>query len=307
MEQQLTASQLLLFTERYNKYRKSLGIAILLCCFTGFIGGHKFYMRKTGSGIGYLLFCWTLIPTLLSIIDLIMLPYQIGRYNNLLAVEILADINPNAEAAASLNIFKNKYPKTLLYLAKTVSFIFILGAATSIYKTFLADDNSWELSRQSPQKLIDQIDEIHRARVEKPNHYIMNYDGLTLGMSLEKIKQIGYDQCNSNKIYTVCNNNKNNYPDFYNYHIKYAITQLDNNGQLIVIHIYPDELPNYSQLAKKIPLSAHGSRHNIDYMEISGSHEEIFINNIESSIDVYDNEIIQNYAKKISQQKMLQQ
>lgn len=307
MEQQLTASQLLLFTERYNKYKKSLGLAILLCCFTGFIGGHKFYMRKTGSAIGYLIFCWTLIPALLSALDLIVLPYQINRYNNLLAVEILSDINPNAEAASTLDIFRNKYSKSLLFLAKTTSFIIIILATSAIYKTFLADENSWELSSQSPQRLIDQIDYIHRSQQKQPDHYAINYDGLTLTMTLEKAKLIGYDQCNSNKTYTVCSNKKNTYPDFYHYQVKYAIAQFDNNDQLIVIHIYPDNLPSYSQLAREIPLSAHGTRHNIEYMEVSGAHEEIFINTIESSIDLYDNEIVQNYAKKISQQKILQQ
>ncbi|AUR51187.1 TM2 domain-containing protein [Aquella oligotrophica] len=306
MEQQLTTSQLLLFTERYNKYKKSLGIAILLCCFTGFIGGHKFYMRKTGSGICYLIFCWTLIPTLLSALDLVVLPYQINRYNNLLAVEILSDINPNAEAAGTLDIFKNKHSKPLLFLAKTISFIIIIMATSAIYKTFLADDNSWELSAQGPQRLIDQIDYIHRSQQKEPAHYAINYDGLALTMPLEKAKLIGYDQCNSNKIYTVCSNNKNTYPDFYHYQVKYAIAQFDSNDQLIIIHIYPNSLPNYNQLAREIPLSAHGTRHSVEYMEVSGSHEEIFINTIESSIDLYDNEIIQNYAKKISQQKILQ-
>ena len=44
----------------------------LLALFLGFIGVHKFYAGKTGAGICYLLFCWTLIPEILAIIDLIV-------------------------------------------------------------------------------------------------------------------------------------------------------------------------------------------------------------------------------------------
>ena len=41
----------------------------LLCFFLGGIGAHKFYAHKTGSGILYLLFCWTFIPTLVSFVE----------------------------------------------------------------------------------------------------------------------------------------------------------------------------------------------------------------------------------------------
>lgn len=44
----------------------------LLALFLGGIGVHKFYAGKTGAGICYLLFCWTFIPVVLSLIDLIV-------------------------------------------------------------------------------------------------------------------------------------------------------------------------------------------------------------------------------------------
>lgn len=44
----------------------------LLALFLGGIGVHKFYAGKTGAGICYLLFCWTFIPLILSLIDLIV-------------------------------------------------------------------------------------------------------------------------------------------------------------------------------------------------------------------------------------------
>ena len=44
----------------------------LLCFFLGGIGAHKFYAHKTGSGILYLLFCWTFIPALIAFIEFIV-------------------------------------------------------------------------------------------------------------------------------------------------------------------------------------------------------------------------------------------
>lgn len=41
----------------------------LLAIFVGGIGIHKFYAGKTGSGILYLLLCWTFIPGLVAFIE----------------------------------------------------------------------------------------------------------------------------------------------------------------------------------------------------------------------------------------------
>lgn len=50
---------------------KSRGVAILLALFLGGVGGHKFYLGRVGPGMFYLLFCWTLIPALLAVFDII--------------------------------------------------------------------------------------------------------------------------------------------------------------------------------------------------------------------------------------------
>ena len=44
----------------------------LLAFFLGGLGIHKFYVGKIGMGILYVLFCWTYIPLILSIIELII-------------------------------------------------------------------------------------------------------------------------------------------------------------------------------------------------------------------------------------------
>ncbi len=52
---------------------KSKGTAAVLCFFLGAIGGHKFYLGKVGIGLLYLVFCWSWIPCIISVIDFIVL------------------------------------------------------------------------------------------------------------------------------------------------------------------------------------------------------------------------------------------
>lgn len=58
--------------ERANWPVKSKIVAILLALFLGGIGVHQFYLG-TGKGIWYLLFCWTGIPSIIALIDLIVM------------------------------------------------------------------------------------------------------------------------------------------------------------------------------------------------------------------------------------------
>lgn len=43
--------------------------AVFLCLLLGTFGAHRFYMHQTYKGLGYLLFSWTLVPSVLSVID----------------------------------------------------------------------------------------------------------------------------------------------------------------------------------------------------------------------------------------------
>lgn len=47
--------------------------AALFAFFLGGFGAHKFYLGKTGMGILYLIFCWTLITSFIAFIEFIML------------------------------------------------------------------------------------------------------------------------------------------------------------------------------------------------------------------------------------------
>lgn len=52
---------------------KSKTTAILLALFLGGLGIHKFYLGKGGQGLLYLIFVWTFIPSVLALIDMILL------------------------------------------------------------------------------------------------------------------------------------------------------------------------------------------------------------------------------------------
>ena len=45
--------------------------AVLAICLGG-IGVHRFYLNQTGLGFLYLLFCWTFVPLVISLIDFII-------------------------------------------------------------------------------------------------------------------------------------------------------------------------------------------------------------------------------------------
>ena len=88
LDQQSQAS----FYSRYNNERKDPTAGILLCLFTGGIGGHEFYLGNIGVGIIYLIFCWTFIPIIIAFFQLFTIQPRIMRMNDKLAKNILAGI-----------------------------------------------------------------------------------------------------------------------------------------------------------------------------------------------------------------------
>jgi len=48
-------------------------VAALLALFLGALGVHKFYLKRIGTGVLYLIFCWTMIPGLIAFIEGIIL------------------------------------------------------------------------------------------------------------------------------------------------------------------------------------------------------------------------------------------
>lgn len=57
--------------QRAEQDKPSLVIYILLALFLGGIGMHDFYIGKTAKGITKLLFCWTGIPAIIAVFNVI--------------------------------------------------------------------------------------------------------------------------------------------------------------------------------------------------------------------------------------------
>ena len=59
----------------------SKGVYIGLCLLLGGIGAHKFYSGKWIQGLLYLAFCWTGIPVVLALIDLVIAMFKRSDVN----------------------------------------------------------------------------------------------------------------------------------------------------------------------------------------------------------------------------------
>lgn len=82
---------------------KDKTVAALLAFFLGWAGVHKFYLRQPLSGVLYILFAWTTIPIILSMIDFLVLALMDNdefnrRYNYALAPAITVNMLPPAYA-----------------------------------------------------------------------------------------------------------------------------------------------------------------------------------------------------------------
>ncbi|MFD2738841.1 TM2 domain-containing protein [Sulfitobacter aestuarii] len=89
----LTTEQQMLVEQRLSNEKKSVGVAYLLWFFTGWIGGHRFYLGKIGSGVAMLIltilgwltftiligFVFFAVVAIWALIDLFLIPGMIDN------------------------------------------------------------------------------------------------------------------------------------------------------------------------------------------------------------------------------------
>ena len=80
------------FHHIYMSRRKDITPAVLLALFLGGIGAHHFYLGNTLVGVLFLLFCWTFIPLIISIIELLLLPVTLKNHDRHVAENVLSEI-----------------------------------------------------------------------------------------------------------------------------------------------------------------------------------------------------------------------
>ena len=104
-KQGLTSEELQLLSSEMTKNQKSSGTTWLLWFFTSFLGGHRFYLGRTGSAVGMLLTFGGL--GIWSFIDLFLINGMIKDSNEKIENEALSEIRmmkqakKNSEVAAT--------------------------------------------------------------------------------------------------------------------------------------------------------------------------------------------------------------
>ncbi len=91
---------------------KDKSIAVILAFFLGGLGIHQFYLGNNSRGILYLLFCWTLIPSIIGFIDgiiLLTMSYEEFdlRYNNASAIQATTSRPPAPHVAEEIDKLYN--------------------------------------------------------------------------------------------------------------------------------------------------------------------------------------------------------
>ena len=72
--------------------KKDPTTALLLCLILGGIGAHEFYLSNINKGVISLVFCWTFIPGIISLIQLFTIQKRVMDENDAIAQKILAGI-----------------------------------------------------------------------------------------------------------------------------------------------------------------------------------------------------------------------
>ncbi|GEM_PF-3352164 len=85
----LDCSQQKFFQGEYGRHRRSPTVALLLCLLLGNFGAHEFYFGRVLSGLVRLLFCWTLVPWLIALVEAPRVPAYARQYNAELAQSIV--------------------------------------------------------------------------------------------------------------------------------------------------------------------------------------------------------------------------
>lgn len=89
------------FQAEYGRHRRSPAVALALCLTLGAFGAHEFYLGRTTRGALRLLFCWTLIPLLLALIEAPRITRRVHAGNARMA-RLLAEITDETFAAARM-------------------------------------------------------------------------------------------------------------------------------------------------------------------------------------------------------------
>ncbi len=101
LQSSMTNEQRIAFQHEYYSRRKDPVVGVLLAVFLGSFGAHRFYLGQNGIAIIYILFCWTLIPHLIALIEAFFMPGRIREWNDRMAAEVANRVLLMGTAAGS--------------------------------------------------------------------------------------------------------------------------------------------------------------------------------------------------------------
>ena len=93
-----TDEQRAIFQAQMSAWQKDEVVGVLLALFLGTFGAHHFYLRRPGLGILYILFCWTGVPTIVSIVECFFMPGRVRQFNLALATYFASQLAATAPA-----------------------------------------------------------------------------------------------------------------------------------------------------------------------------------------------------------------
>jgi len=99
----LTTQDKILIEQRITNEKPSTGVAYLLLIFLGFLGAHRFYLGRVGSGVAMLLISLTIIGLIVTgiwaIIDLFLIPSIIREKVEGIRQKLTTEALSNAQVA----------------------------------------------------------------------------------------------------------------------------------------------------------------------------------------------------------------
>lgn len=119
--------------------KKDKTVAVLLAFFLGGFGIHKLYLGENFTGLIYLLFSWTLIPSIFAIFDFLGLLFMSqdvfdGRYNPY-----------SLPPSSGKNLSNSRSPKEITSAIAQLKKLYEMGAITA------------EEFEEKRQKLLDEL------------------------------------------------------------------------------------------------------------------------------------------------------
>lgn len=145
----LPPEKMALFNALYYSEEKSTSIAYVFLIFLGSIGGQKFYLNNSKKWL-YLLFSWTMIPSLIAIFELFIMAKIVSKYNQILANEIITLIKNYDDEATIRQVFKSTRKNTKVGIAICIAIAVIASLIAAINKKSPSTISSLEQEVDQP-------------------------------------------------------------------------------------------------------------------------------------------------------------